>query len=582
MSTGLAHAALAIASALFNSVWEGALIAGVVWLTLRCVPQLGAATRYAIWLCALAALVFVPIVTVSAPARPAVRAAEARLPAERNVVLGARMPAPVVAQGQVIVAKSAVAQAKVPAAATAAHKPRVTISPLVALTVAALWLLAAGVRVILLVLDFRALAAIRRGARWLSCAYEYPVYVSERVRVPIAAGFLKPAIVVPERLASELSPDAIETIVVHEVAHLRRYDVWTNALARVAEAILALNPVAWFIMRRLSTEREIACDDWVVARTGSGAAFANVLANLAGTVGRRAPLGAPSAFGSRHSVVVRIERLLDASPRELRLSVSAVASTVASLAVVALLLQTVAPVLAYDASRPVATRQPAAHGDWHCWSSDRPSRTIFIPPGQTVTDRGRGTKVLLLPAPAGGHFTTRDCGNSNSHVRVRVFAIPTGSGPFSTVAPAYPNGWSTQYPAACKVPSLVHAGVPAVPASLRTFVPNKTLTSSVRVDVDAAGTVTKAALVTASGMRAFDAAVLSAARQHTYPLTESSGFREVRPANAPSSWNAAHGSDTYSACTPLPRSYVWTGTFERRWMIVTAKPRPFVPARTNR
>ncbi len=67
MNETFGHAALAIAAALFDSYWEGALIVGAVWLGLRCLPALGAATRYAVWLCTLAALVVTPIFTVALP-----------------------------------------------------------------------------------------------------------------------------------------------------------------------------------------------------------------------------------------------------------------------------------------------------------------------------------------------------------------------------------------------------------------------------------------------------------------------------------------------------------------------------------
>ncbi len=76
-------------------------------------------------------------------------------------------------------------------------------------------------------------------------------------------------------------------------------------------------------------------------------------------------------------------------------------------------------------------------------------------------------------------------------------------------------------------------------------------TASVRVQVDDAGAVEKAALVTSSGQRAFDDALLAAARQATYPLTERDGFRAVRPSNASLGWNAAHGSSTYTGCRPI-------------------------------
>ena len=173
------------------------------------------------------------------------------------------------------------------------------------------------------------------------------MFLSDRVQVPLAAGFLRPAIILPASLVERLPADAVETIVIHEVAHLRRYDVWTNALARIAEAFVVLNPAAWFVMRRLSMEREIACDDWVVARTGAGDAFARVLAALAGSAGARMPLAAPSALGSRHAIVVRIERLLDSRPRHLRLSPPALGGAFMLLALIAFTVQSVSPVLAY-------------------------------------------------------------------------------------------------------------------------------------------------------------------------------------------------------------------------------------------
>ena len=295
MNGPLAHAALALTTALFASLWEGPLVAGIVWLGLRCLPRLGAATRHAIWLFGLAALVAMPVLTVSvagsaarpeattvaavhgasaaaAPSRPGSRGTAPRVTAPRVTASRDTVPAPNVL-AQPIAATLAVAPT--------AHAARIAIPPALAQAVTLVWLLVAGTRLVLLALDLRALAAIRRRARPYSAAHEYPVCLSDGARAPFAAGFLSPAVILPAHLVAELHPEAVEAIVVHEVAHLRRGDVWTNALARVALALLALNPAAWFVMRRLCTEREIACDDWVVARTGAGEAFARTLAALA-------------------------------------------------------------------------------------------------------------------------------------------------------------------------------------------------------------------------------------------------------------------------------------------------------------
>src|ERR1700686_5331559 len=71
MNAEFGQAALTMPAAAFHTSWEGALIVGAVWLGLRCLPKLGAATRYAIWLCTLVALVLIPVLTVGLSQEPA-------------------------------------------------------------------------------------------------------------------------------------------------------------------------------------------------------------------------------------------------------------------------------------------------------------------------------------------------------------------------------------------------------------------------------------------------------------------------------------------------------------------------------
>ena len=380
MSAALSHAALAVAAAAFDSLWEGALIVVAVWAVLRAFPNAGAATRYAIWLCALGAIVLTPVLTVAVSERSFAPIAGPAASVEQSRMSTA--PAVPAAHFRPVTVPLASAPATVIATTTPAlsvpRKPHITVAPAIALAAALVWVLVAIWRGALLLLDLRALAVIRRDARALPGAHEFPILLSDRVQVPLAAGFVRPAIILPSALVEQLDAEAVETIVVHEVAHLRRYDVWTNAFARIARALVALNPAAWFVMRRLATEREIACDDWVVARTGSGDAFARTLAALATQARLRAPLGAPSAIGTRHSIVVRIERLLDARPRRLRLSTPALGASLVLLAVVALVVQSVSPVLAYDAPAFMpAPRLSAAPVAGHCPVPNRGITTIY-------------------------------------------------------------------------------------------------------------------------------------------------------------------------------------------------------------
>jgi hypothetical protein len=109
-----------------------------------------------------------------------------------------------------------------------------------------------------------------------------------------------------------LSDEQLDQIVMHEQAHLERFDDWLRLVQALVAALAGLHPAVWFINRRIETERESACDDWVVARSGSAARYAACLADAAtisaGTfdAARVAP-----AFRSSAALEARVRRLLD-------------------------------------------------------------------------------------------------------------------------------------------------------------------------------------------------------------------------------------------------------------------------------
>ncbi len=570
MNGAFPPAVLAITTALFDSLWEGALVAGVVWLGLRCLPALGAATRHAIWLFGLAALVALPVLTVCASGSAASHEATADAVRGEPAVAAAAPPpgAPRVTAPHIAAPEPSLPAERI-VAMPAARVARIAIPQALAEAVALVWLLVAGTRLVLLALDLRALAAIRRRARPYSAAHEYPVCLSDRARAPFAAGFFRRTVILPARLVAELRPQAVEAIVVHEVAHLRRGDVWTNALARVALALLAFNPAAWFVVRRLAMEREIACDDWVVARTGAGEDFARTLTALASGAGSRAPSAAASAFGSRHAVVVRVERLLDARPRRLRTSPAALGAALAVLAAVALAVRAVSPVIAY-AAEPAARASDllAAAASGGCAVPNRGVRLAYLGgPRRSV----RGARPMDTELPNASEAIAR-AGASHVAVvdltvdaagtprRVTVISVPNYPGEaahltrllmastyepalrgcvpvtatvrtgmpvhperytVSVIVPVYPAGWSAAHPSACKVPTVSHARfrpgfvaptaytrvLPDFPAAMHDVPVDAAYTASARVHADAAGAATRVALVRPSGQRAFDDAL---------------------------------------------------------------------------
>ncbi|HTA44199.1 MAG TPA: M56 family metallopeptidase [Bryobacteraceae bacterium] len=133
---------------------------------------------------------------------------------------------------------------------------------------------------------------------------------SSEVSSPIAVGFGKPAVILPVSLASDLDKADFDHVVLHEAAHLARMDDWTNLAARALEAVLALHPVVLWVLGRIEREREMACDEWVVVRTGQARSYAASLARMYELRWTRHEEAlASGVFGRGSRVVGRIELL---------------------------------------------------------------------------------------------------------------------------------------------------------------------------------------------------------------------------------------------------------------------------------
>jgi beta-lactamase regulating signal transducer with metallopeptidase domain len=103
-----------------------------------------------------------------------------------------------------------------------------------------------------------------------------------------SAGILHPTVVVPDALTHVLEPAELDTILEHELAHIRRRDPLVDALQRALACVLWFFPVAWLLGRRLAVERERACDEEVLWSGGSPQVYLLALAKAC-----RATLGAP-------------------------------------------------------------------------------------------------------------------------------------------------------------------------------------------------------------------------------------------------------------------------------------------------
>jgi len=136
--------------------------------------------------------------------------------------------------------------------------------------------------------------------------------VSSQARGPISLGFLRPAIVIPRTLLETLSHSELEQIVLHELAHLHRRDDWSNLAQKFIEAMLPIQPAVSWLSYQISVEREMACDDWVIAATGTPRPYAAALTRVAElSQFHRAGVLAAGAAGNRSQLFRRVRQALD-------------------------------------------------------------------------------------------------------------------------------------------------------------------------------------------------------------------------------------------------------------------------------
>ncbi|GGA87219.1 M56 family metallopeptidase [Puia dinghuensis] len=107
------------------------------------------------------------------------------------------------------------------------------------------------------------------------------VYLSALVDVPVTMGFLKPVILLPVAMICHLSPQQVEAILVHELAHIRRKDYLLNLGVTVIGLLFFFNPFTRMLIRDLQREREHCCDDEVLQFNYDPHAYVSALLSLA-------------------------------------------------------------------------------------------------------------------------------------------------------------------------------------------------------------------------------------------------------------------------------------------------------------
>jgi len=285
--------------------------------------------------------------------------------------------------------------------------------------------------------------------------------LSYEIETPVAVGFGRPVILIPTELAGERGLATLEPLVLHEHAHLRRYDDWTNLVQRTIERLFWFNPLVWIVGRRIALEREIASDDAVVEKTGEAHAYATSLWRLAREM--RMPehaVVAPGALLTRKQIAVRIERLLDANRGRLHRSPAAALITACAGIVAVAFVATSAPAVELPAreaatetmhaashvqQRTAQTPRRSAHAAVHVASAPAAAAQPIVtqpivtqrtgsPPAATTATK---TTIVYVPVPA------KHAGATAADARSVAIASPphppaTADADTSMPAPAVP------------------------------------------------------------------------------------------------------------------------------------------------
>jgi beta-lactamase regulating signal transducer with metallopeptidase domain len=150
---------------------------------------------------------------------------------------------------------------------------------------------------------------VTRVATQLGIKQKIRLFLSDTVSSPLTIGFLKPVILVPLASINHLSTDQLEAVLLHELAHIKRYDYLVNILLSVVEISLFFNPFTQLLSKSIRKERENSCDDWVLQFKYNATVYAEALLRIAYL--QATPAFAMAATGKQNELLVRVKRMIE-------------------------------------------------------------------------------------------------------------------------------------------------------------------------------------------------------------------------------------------------------------------------------
>ncbi len=293
----------ALSTALVDFLWQGALVGALLWLALVVLRRRSPTVRYAVSCLALATLMVLPLLTM------------ATLWSWTAVERGAA------ADAAASPAATAMPQTMLPIWLVS-DSPRIVWLEVVQLWALPIWSFGVLLLSIRLVWAYRHSFTIRRGepcadehvlamvtelARQIGVTKPVRVLMSSLANGPGIVGWLRPVMLLPPAAALGLTPQQLEAVIAHELAHIKRHDSLVNLFQVVAETVFFYHPVVWWTSKQIRIERELCCDDVAVRANGDPIAYARALTTLARQQ-LEAPVLTMAATGG--SLLHRVQRLV--------------------------------------------------------------------------------------------------------------------------------------------------------------------------------------------------------------------------------------------------------------------------------
>ena len=287
---------------MWRASWQGGTVALLVWSVCRLVPSIPA--RFQSWMWRLAVLKFAVALVWTVP-----------------------IELPVLEPPEPATWKSSEEAVSLPASETSAPVAELDVSPIPLLWSALFlgWVAVVAWQAVRMIGAFREsrrlraacrssqnrelLARLAISSKLVGLRSPPELLETDGQGSPMLIGMIRPAIVLPVLTLSRLDASEQSMVLGHEVAHVRRGDLFWNFLATIVRTLFFFHPLAWLCERQLRLIQEIAADELAIARQQySSSSYANLLVSCIGKIGpaRLAPTMSVAAAGSQQSLKRRI------------------------------------------------------------------------------------------------------------------------------------------------------------------------------------------------------------------------------------------------------------------------------------